>query len=152
MQSGRKTMLKSCAGTTSFAMLLLARLPAVAAPALEQSAQSSPPVGIPGVLGFGVSLILVIVAILVVGWLYAQMRGVRGASSNVINILASQSLGSKEKIVLVEVGDKQIVVGMTAAHLQTLHVFEEPVVSSAERAGNSAFAERLLKTLKGIRK
>lgn len=124
------------------ALLCALGAPAAAAP------QTTPPVGIPGVLGFGVSLVLVIGAILLVGWLYSQMRDAQGSRGSVINVLASQSLGSKEKIVLVEVGNKQIVVGMTSAHLQTLHVFDEPVVCLQEPVKASAFAERLLSALK----
>ena len=135
-----------------FAALLLAPLTAAATPAVQASTELGPPIGIPGVLGFGASLMLVIASIVVVGWLYARMQGVRSGSSSVINILASQSLGSKERIVLIEVGDKQIVVGMTAANVQTLHVFDEPVISTAERPPQSAFAERLVAAIKGVGK
>lgn len=145
-------MINNSISKAGFAALLLVPLSAAATPAVQASTELSPPIGIPGVLGFGASLMLVIASIVIVGWLYARMQGVRGGSSNVIKILASQSLGSKERIVLIEVGNKQIVVGMTAANLQTLHVFDEPVVSTAERPPQSAFAERLVAAIKGVGK
>jgi len=134
------------------ASLLLVPLASIAEAVDQEPIQSIAPVGVPSVLGFGASLVLVIATILLVGWLYSRMQGGVVGTSNVINILASQSLGSKEKIVLVEVGSKQIVVGMTSSNLQTLHVFDEPVVSGAERSSNSAFAERLLTAIKGAAK
>ena len=137
---------------TSFVVLSMSPLTAVAVPASQESAPLSSPVGGPSILGFGASLILVIAAIVVVGWLYARLQGTSGGTSKVISILASQSLGSKEKIVLVEVGNKQIVVGMTAANLQTLHVFDEPVVTTSEQVTNSAFAERLVAAIKSVNK
>ncbi len=132
--------------------ILLAPAVAIAAPVVEESTQLSSPAGVPGVLGFGASLLFVIAAILLAGWLYTRMQGVRGGTSKVINILATQSLGTKERIVLIGIGDKQIVVGMTATQLQTLHVFEQPVVSMAERQNGSAFAERLVAAIKGASK
>lgn len=140
--------------TNSFgvAAFLLIPLRAATTSAAEVTPELSSPVSVPGILGFGASLTLVIASIVIVGWLYARMQGGHGGNSSVINILASQSLGSKEKIVLVEVGDKQIVVGMTAANVQTLHVFDEPVIGTAERPPQSVFAERLLAAVKGARK
>ena len=144
-------MLNTFINSIGMASLLLAPLGAVATPIGGESTPTSPPIGIPGVLGFGVSLILVIAAILLVGWIYSQTKGMRDSRSSVISVLASQSLGSKEKIVLVGVGDKQIVVGVTAVHLQTLHVFDQPIVNIEAPAKTSVFAERLLTTIKGMR-
>ena len=152
MRTIHQMMPNRCRIMTGLATLLLAPLTVVAMPAVRESAGLSSPVETPSLLGFGASLILVIAAIVVVGWLYRRLQGTQGGTSNVINILASQSLGAKEKIVLVEVGNKQIVVGMTSAHLQTLHVFDEPIVSTPEHATNSAFAERLLAAIKGAGK
>ncbi len=132
--------------------LLLLPVAATAVLADQEPVQLSPPVNVPTLLEFGSSLLLVIAAIFLVGWFYARVQGMRGGSSKVINILASQSLGSKERIVLVEVGDKQIVVGMTSTSLQTLHIFDEPVVVADERANSSAFAERLATAFKGAAK
>jgi len=136
----------------SVLMILLAPAAAIAAPVVEKSTHLSQPAGVPSVLGFGASLLFVIAAILFVGWLYARTQSVRSGTSKVINILATQSLGTKERIVLIGIGDKQIVVGMTATQLQTLHVFEQPVVSMAERQHGSAFAERLVAAIKGAGK
>jgi len=145
-------MMKIIINSSGLAAFLLMPMTAVATSATRTPAELAPPVSVPGILGFGASLMLVIASIVIVGWLYARIQGVHGGTSKVINILASQSLGSKEKIVVVEVGNKQIVVGMTAASVQTLHVFDEPVIGAAERPPQSAFAERLLAAVKGARK
>ena len=109
------------------------------------------PIDAGDVFGLGAGLAMVLAAVLVVGWLYARSQGLRGSKSGVINVLAAQPLGSKERIVLVEIGGKQIVLGMTAAQVQTLHVFDEPVVQPAERSSQAAgFADRLRAVLKGV--
>ena len=110
----------------------------------------APPVGVPDIFGLGASLAVVLAAVVLVGWLYSRTQGIRGPGSSIITILAAQPLGPKERIVLVEVGGKQIVVGMTAAQLQTLHVFEHPVVDAGEKvAVGAAFADRLKTALRG---
>jgi flagellar protein FliO/FliZ len=118
-----------------------------------EPAQGSPdlPVGASELLGLGGSLILVIAAVVVVGWLYAKSQGIRGVASNVITVLASQALGAKERVVLIEVGGKQIVLGMTAQQVQTLHVFDTPVVTQTDRPNvNNAFADRLRSAIRGV--
>ncbi len=129
--------------------LLLLPLTAVAAPAVQVPEPGDPAMGIPVALEFGASLLLVITAIFIVGWFYARMQRIRGGSSNVFNIVASQSLGAKERIILLEVGEKQIVVGITAASMQALHVFDEPVALANARSGKSEFAERLTSVFRG---
>lgn len=135
-----------------FVALPAVPLTAVATPSTQISNQLNPPAGIPGVLEFGASLLLVIVAIFVVGWFYARMQGMRGGSSSVFNIIASQSLGSKERIILVEVGKKQIVVGITSASMQALHVFDESIRAADLAPNKSGFAERLMTALGAARK
>ena len=80
------------------------------------------------------------------------MKGPRIGGNNVINIIASQALGPKERIVLVEIANTQLVIGMTTSHVQTLHVFDEPVVKAAEAVSGSNFADRLKLALRGDRK
>lgn len=130
---------------------LLALLPVLVSAAPVTPQPPGAPIGTSDVIGFGASLVMVIGAVLVVGWLYARSQGLKRGKSSVINVLAAQPLGAKERIVLVEIGGKQIVVGMTAAQVSTLHVFDEPVVQQAERSAAAAgFAERLRAALKGV--
>ena len=101
------------------------------------------PVSFSNLLGLVSSLVFVIAAILLVGWLYARMRGVNVRASNAIKILAAQPLGAKEKIVIVQIGDTQIAVGATPTSLQALHVFDKPVIDASDRELVTPFADRL---------
>ena len=117
----------------------------LAMPALAKPA--AVPVGPADVLNLGTGLILVIGAILLCGWLYARTQKLRGANSDLIRIVASQPLGTKERVVLLQVADKQLLVGMTSSQVQTLHVFDEPVAVAETPTGG--FAERLRAAVKG---
>ena len=107
----------------------------------------SSPIGSPALLNIGGGLLVVILAIIVLGVVYARTQGLRNGSNGVINIVATQTIGPKERIAVIEVADKQLLIGMTTTSVQTLHVFDEPVAPSA--APRASFAERLKSALKG---
>ncbi|MGI9248395.1 MAG: flagellar biosynthetic protein FliO [Woeseiaceae bacterium] len=113
--------------------------------------------GTPGVdggdiLGLGVSMFIVVAVIMVLGWLYSRTRFVGGGNADVINVVATRALGPKERLLVVEVADQQLLVGMTATGVQTLHVFDKPVCV-AEPADNTAgFADRLRSAFQEIGK
>ncbi len=136
-------------------------LASVAAAAAEPAAPSfAPPAGATGLLNVFASLLVVIAAVLLCGWLYRRTQSMRrGPGGEVFRVLASQALGPRERVVVVEIGGKQLVLGMTATQVNTLHVFDEPIMPHAkERSGQahggrieSAFAERLRAMLRGDR-
>ena len=109
-------------------------------------------VGSAEVLSVTGSLLAVIMAILLAAFLYSRMKGPRIGGNNVINIIASQALGPKERIVLVEIADTQFAIGMTTSSVQTLHVFDKPIVNREELPEHSGFADRLRDALRGVRK
>jgi flagellar protein FliO/FliZ len=94
-------------------------------------------------LGLAGSLVLVIAAILGAGWVYSRLRVAGSGRSLVINVLAAQSLGPKERIALVQIGDKQIAVGIAPGSVNTLHVFDAHVVAMPERRQTAPFADKL---------
>ena len=105
------------------------------------------PIGSPQLINLGSGLFVVILAVVIAGVLYARSQGLRGGQKGVIQIVASQAVGPKERLAVVEVADKQLLIGMTATSVQTLHVFDEPVASAP--AEKSKFADRLLAAMRG---
>ena len=102
------------------------------------------------------SLLVVIGTIVVLGWLYSRSKLFGGSSNEAINIVASRALGSKERLMVVEVGGQQLLLGMTATQVQTLHVFNAPVVDAdnAVSAGglSGGFAGRLKSALREMKR
>lgn len=94
----------------------------------------------------GAGMVMVVLAILLLGFLYAKMQGMRSGSNGVINIVATQAIGPKERIAIVEVSDKQLLIGMTTTSIQTLHVFDERVAETP--APRISFADRLKSALR----
>ncbi len=134
-----------CCKRALAACVLLAPMAAVAA-----APKAGAPIGAPDVLSVSGGLLLVVVAIIVLGFLYARMQGHRGSSGGLINIIATQPIGPKERIAIVEVANKQLLIGMTTSSVQTLHVFDEPVV--LEPVAQENFASRLKSAMGGGRR
>ena len=96
-------------------------------------------------------LMLVIGLIFLLAWLVRRIQqSLPVKSSNqVISLLASQALGPRDRLLLVQVGKEQILLGLTPSTITPLHVLQEPVdISAPEGNMTSAFAQRLAKALK----
>lgn len=113
---------------------------------------STPGLGGGDVLNLGVSMLFVIAVIVVLGWLYSRSRFVGGGSNDAINVVATRALGPKERLMIVEVADQQLLVGMTATAVQTLHVFDKPVALTKPEDAPAGFANRLRTAVQEIGK
>lgn len=94
-------------------------------------------------------LALVIAAIVVLAWLVRRMGRLPMRGSKVLRVLGSLSMGARERVVLIEVGGKQILLGVAPGRVQTLHVLEETLELESDAASGGAFAERLRMSLQG---
>ena len=103
---------------------------------------STPIVGGGDIVSLLISMLIVVAVIVVLGWLYSRSRFV-GGGGDVIQVVASRALGTKERLLVIEVADQQLLVGMTATNVQTLHVFDKPVVIDRAPVDSSGFASRL---------
>lgn len=96
-------------------------------------------------------LLLVIGLIFLLAWLVRRIQNslpLKG-SQQVISLLASQALGPRDRLLLVQVGKEQILLGLTPGTIVPLHVLQEPIeISVPESNLSSAFAQRLAKALK----
>lgn len=123
--------------------LLLASMPLLA----EETASGGLAKGQGGdslvsLLSLGAGLIAVIALIFGCAWLVKRMNGLTGINSQAMRIVSVLSVGARERIVLIEVGGTQILVGITPSAIRTLHVFDEPVVTESGRIEGD-FAKRL---------
>lgn len=103
----------------------------------------------PEVLSVGLSMLVIVGTVLGLGWLYSRARLGTGGAGNVIDVVASRGLGTKERLLLIEVGGKQLLVGVTAQSMTTLHAFDEPVAAEIGEAESTGFASRLKAAVAG---
>lgn len=89
------------------------------------------------------SLVLVIALILGLAWLAKRMPGFRGAAGNsALRVVGSLALGPRERVVVVAVGDTQLVLGVGTGGTRTLHTLTEPLPVVDAKA-SPAFAQLL---------
>ncbi len=88
-------------------------------------------------------LAVVVVAILLVLWLLKRLTGL-GVQGGHLKVVAVLPLGSREKAVLVQVGGKQLLLGVAPGRVSLLERFEQPVVEIDPGAG---FGARLREVL-----
>ena len=96
-------------------------------------------------------LTAVVALIFILAWLSRKMKLVQNfASGYQIKNLASLSLTSREKICLIEVGDKQMLVGVAPGNINSLHVFESKIEIDGDSdvdASNNPFSKHLKRAL-----
>lgn len=81
------------------------------------------------VVGSFVVVILLLVGVLVI---LRRFNGVSGQMSGNMRVLSSVGVGQRERAVLLQVGDQQILVGVGPGNVRKIHVFDEPVVDPKE--------------------
>lgn len=71
-----------------------------------------------------ISFLVVIAFILVLAWLMRRTGRFGYGNRQIIKIISSISLGMREKIMVIEVGGEQFVVGVAPGQIRTLHVLD----------------------------
>ncbi len=83
------------------------------------------------------SLLLVLGCMLGVLWFIRKLHGMPAGEKHAIRILGSLKVGTREKILLLEAGDSQLLIGVAAGSVRTLHVFSEPITGPGEGDGRT---------------
>lgn len=69
--------------------------------------------------------------VLIVFWVFAKLMKKlqvgQGATSNGLSVVGALPLGQREKIVVVQVGSEQILLGVTSSNISMLHTLGKPL-------------------------
>jgi flagellar protein FliO/FliZ len=91
------------------------------------------------------SLLMVLAVIVVSAIVLKRFQGVQHNLKG-LKIVTSLHLGAKEKLVVVQSGDKQLLLGVTTQQITLLETLEKPIVSGQEKSVD--FAQSIAKLLK----
>jgi flagellar protein FliO/FliZ len=108
------------------------------------------PVGIGNMVQMVVGLLVVLGIIFAMAWLIRRMGHVQVRMQGVLKVLGGISIGQRERIVLVQVGEQQLLIGVAPGQIRTLHVLTTPVTTDTNPTNPSGqtFAERLQAMMK----
>jgi len=114
--------------------------------AVAQSAEAAKPIAIPSsqdqLIEVALALALVLALIYGLAWLVKRKQVVTGLTNLPMKTIGVLPMGVKEKIILVEVGGKQLLLGMTPTNINTLATFDEPIIDIKEQHSRS-FSQKL---------
>jgi flagellar protein FliO/FliZ len=94
-------------------------------------------------------LLLVLGLIFFLAWLLRRVQQAGPAGKGqVIELIGSRALGPRDRLMLVQVGNEQILLGLSPGTITALHVLKEPVqVPSGTEKATPEFAQRLLELM-----
>ena len=126
----------------------------LASPLMSAAAETAPPpVATTSFLSllqvlFGLGLVLA--AIAGTAWLLRKFAPGQVAASGSLRVVGGVAVGPKERVVLVDVGDTRLVLGIAPGHISTLHQMPRPEgesVAASPAASAESFYVRLKEML-----
>ena len=81
------------------------------------------------------SLLLVLGCLMGLLFVLKRMNGIPDTDRKALRILGSLKVGTREKVVLLEAGSSQLLLGVAAGSVRTLHVIDDAQSSASAAAG-----------------
>ncbi|MFD2643368.1 flagellar biosynthetic protein FliO [Pseudomonas japonica] len=140
------SLLVAAASVCWLPLALSAQVGATPAASVAAPATSGSVAGQLTQLVFG--LLLVLGLIFFLAWLLRRVQNAAPNANQVIQVVGSRQVGPRDRLLLVQVGNEQILVGHTPGSLTALHVMTQPVAAPAStRPATPEFAQRLMELL-----
>lgn len=92
-------------------------------------------------------LAVIIVLILALGWIVRRFSQGGIFTQSSIKVVAALPMGTRERLVVVDIAGQQILLGVTATQINKLHVFDEPVIDVSQPAAHSEFGRKLFSVM-----
>ncbi len=113
---------------------------------------TSEPIGVGNYLQMFFGLLVVVALVFGMAWFMRRMGNLNGVTAGNLKVLGGVSVGQRERIVLVQAGDTQLLVGVAPGEIRTLHVMDEPIATqdnaNQTTKVSSGFAEKLHAAIK----
>src|SRR5690349_10366500 len=90
--------------------------------AAPQTSTSAPVSSAGGLAQVTLSLVLVLAAVFAAAWVARRMRMIGRPHGGALKVLAEVAVGTKERVVLVQVHEQQVLVGVATGNVNVLHV------------------------------
>lgn len=132
--------------------LLLLWFPSGAALSADIPKQAARTVALGDIAEWSMGLLIVLSVFFLCVWGVHKLNGLTVSGAEKMRVVGGLSLGLREKVILLQVGKKQLILGVTPGRIETLHVLEgdacllkEETVSTTAETG---FAQKLLQAIK----
>lgn len=78
-------------------------------------------------------LLAVLCIVFLLAWLVKKFQLVPGSNNGLINLVSAISVGQRERIALIQVGEEQILIGLSPGNINKLHVLKNPLPAATQR-------------------
>ena len=150
-----RALVQTAAALAAFACCTAqAVLPTVPAPVVEPV----PSFAAAGLLQAGFGLAVVIGLIFLFAWMARRFGLQPSGNGKLLKVVASAMVGQRERVVVVEIGDAWLVLGVAAGQVRALHTMpagnlpDAPAASLAAFAGTGAFSQKLVDSMARLTK
>lgn len=108
------------------------------------------PIGTGNYLQMFFGLFIVVGLIFGMAWFMRRMGNMGGMAAGNLKVLGGISVGQRERVVLIQAGETQLLVGVAPGEIRTLHVLDKPIATSNDvnMKVSSGFAEKLHAAIK----
>jgi flagellar protein FliO/FliZ len=135
--------------------LLALPLPLLAQETLQRAAEAAvdpaavDPMSSGYLLKLIIGLMMVLALIFLFAWAARKMRLTPSGQQGLIRVLSAIHVGQRDRIALIQVGEEQILIGLSPGRMQTLHTLKKPLAPMESSEGEEGgFAERLQQFMK----
>jgi flagellar protein FliO/FliZ len=105
--------------------------------------QVQDPVNMTSLWQLTLGMLLVLGLIVAIAWLLKRSGRFQMAAGGGLRVLGGLSMGARERVVLLQVGETQMLVGVAPGRVQTLHVLDKPLESTLHAGTVPGFADQL---------
>ncbi len=95
-------------------------------------------------------LFVVLLCILILAWFAKKMNRFNSLADGSLKVIGGLSMGSRERVVLLQVGEEQLLLGVSPGKINTLHVLSTPLEVSGTQTDNTtgdSFLDKLKTTM-----
>lgn len=107
------------------------------------------PMGVGSIVEVLIGLAVVLLVFVAMTWFMRRLGGVGSQAGGSMKVLGAMSVGTRERVVLVKVGEEQILLGVAPGRVQALHKLEKPITDDSSSDEMVRFSDRLKTALKG---
>lgn len=98
-----------------------------AASSLGSDTLSTNPMSGSYLLQMVIGLFVVLLCIVALAWFAKKMNRFQSLADGSLKVIGGLSMGSRERVVLLQVGEEQLLLGVSPGKINTLHVLEKPL-------------------------
>lgn len=138
----RLHLIKRLAPALAAPLLALASL-AWATPALAEPAAAPPGLPAGAVTQAFLGLVLVLALIGVAAFVVRRLPANRSFAQGAMKVVGGLAVGPRERVVLLEVGDTWVIIGIAPGQMRTLHTLPKGETGSANGPDTPAFSQWL---------